>query len=70
MKKITLLFAVCCLTTTMLNAQTTAIPDANFEQALIGLGIDSNGLNGNILNSDAQSVFTLNVNNKNISNLT
>ena len=26
-------------------AQTTAIPDANFEQALIDLGIDTDGLN-------------------------
>ena len=41
------------------NGQTTAIPDADFEQQLITLGIDSNGLNGNILNTDAQAVTTL-----------
>ena len=40
-------------------AQTTAIPDANFEQNLIDLGIDTNGLNGNILNTDAQAVTNL-----------
>lgn len=51
-------------------SQTTAIPDANFEQALIDLGYDTNGLNGNILNSDAESVYSLSVSNKNISNLT
>ncbi len=40
-------------------AQTTPIPDANFEQKLITLGIDTNGANGNILNSDALAQTTL-----------
>ena len=41
-------------------AQTTAIPDANFEQKLITLGVDSDGLvNGQILNSDAVGVQVL-----------
>lgn len=36
-------------------AQTTAIPDYKFEQSLISLGIDSDGiLNGQILTSDAE----------------
>ena len=39
--------------------QTTAIPDANFEAQLIALGYDSNGANGNILNSDALLVTSL-----------
>ncbi|UPS91095.1 T9SS type A sorting domain-containing protein [Bizionia sp. M204] len=53
------------------NAQTTtAIPDSNFEQALINQGIDTNGLTGNILNSDAELVNNLNINDKNISDLT
>jgi Leucine-rich repeat (LRR) protein len=53
------------------HAQTTAIPDANFEQALIDLGIDTNGLNGNILNTDAEAVTgDLNVFNKSIADLT
>ncbi|CAL2092438.1 hypothetical protein [Tenacibaculum sp. 190524A02b] len=47
-----------------LNGQTTTIPDSNFEQALIDQGIDTNGLNGNILNTDAVSVLILNLNNK------
>ncbi len=50
-------------------AQTIAIPDPNFEQALIDLGIDTNGLNGNILQSQAVAVNGLNVNGKNISSL-
>ncbi|MCH2231840.1 MAG: T9SS type A sorting domain-containing protein [Crocinitomicaceae bacterium] len=52
------------------NAQTTAIPDANFEQALINLGIDTDGANGQILNSDASGVTTLSVENQNINDLT
>lgn len=46
------------------------IPDANFEQALIDLNIDTNGLNGNIFRSQAEAVTTLNVDNNNISSLT
>ncbi len=53
-------------------AQTTAIPDANFEAKLISLGIDSDGLvNGQILDSDAAAVTgTLRVSSSNISDLT
>ena len=47
-----------------------AIPDANFEQALIDLGIDSDGLvNQEVLSSDAINISQLNLNNKNISSL-
>ena len=53
-----------------LNAQTTTIPDANFEQRLIDLLIDTNGLNGNILNSDAQVVSNLTLTGNTISNFT
>ncbi len=46
-----------CMSLPSINfAQTTAIPDSNFEQALVDMMIDTNGLNGNILNSDAASV--------------
>lgn len=51
-------------------SQTTLIPDTNFEQKLIDLGIDTNGLTGDILNTDAQSVTTLDVSNSTISDLT
>lgn len=54
-----------------LNAQITAIPDPNFEQALIDLGIDSDGIvNGQVPTSDIENVIQLSVSSKNISDLT
>ena len=50
-------------------AQSTSIPDANFEQALVTLGIDTNGITGDILNCDAENVTTLNIFDKFIHNL-
>jgi len=51
------------LFSTRLQAQTTAIPDANFEQALINLGIDSDGtINGQVLTADVETVTTLDIN--------
>ncbi len=50
--------------------KTIAIPDSNFEQALIDANIDNNGLNGNILSLEAQTYASLSLNSKNISNLT
>ncbi|MEO9571859.1 MAG: T9SS type A sorting domain-containing protein [Polaribacter sp.] len=50
------------------------IPDTNFEQALIDLGFDTNGLNGNILKSEAEAITTLWIgnadNNENLPNVT
>lgn len=41
-------------------AQTTSIPDQNFEQTLINQGIDSDGvINGQVLTNDIASVLTL-----------
>lgn len=69
--KTRLLFAfLFCVYITNVKSQTTAITDPNFEQALIDAGIDTNGLNGNILNTDALAVTELDVSQKNISNLT
>jgi surface protein len=52
-------------------APKTLIPDANFEQALIDLGIDSDGLiNGQVFTSDVSGVTSLDVSNKNINDLT
>lgn len=48
---------------------TINIPDTNFEQALINLGYDTNGLNGNILKVDAEAVTNLNVISKDIHSL-
>jgi hypothetical protein len=53
------------------NAQTTSIPDANFEQALINGGIDTDGIvNGQMTTADALGVTTLLVGSQNISDLT
>lgn len=46
-----------------------AVPDANFEQRLIDLGIDTDGLNGKITIADASSITTLDLSNSNIKNL-
>jgi len=52
-------------------SQVTQIPDPNFEQALINLGIDSdNSVNGEVLTSDIDTVVILNVNFSNIADLT
>lgn len=52
-------------------AQTTPIPDSNFEAELIAQGIDTNGANGNILTADAEGHTTnLNISGKDISDLT
>jgi ELWxxDGT repeat protein len=46
------------------------IPDPNFEQALINLGIDKDAVvNASILRSDAEAIIDLDLNNKNISSL-
>jgi len=52
-------------------SQTTIIPDTNFEQALIDLEIDSDGIiNGQVLTSDIDTVITLNLFNIFIQDLT
>lgn len=52
-------------------AQITAIPDANFEQALIDQGIDSDGvINGQVTTADIASITNLNVVAEQISSLT
>lgn len=43
-----------------ITAQTTSIPDQNFEQTLINQGIDSDGvINGQVLTNDIDSLLTL-----------
>jgi hypothetical protein len=45
-------------------AQTTAIPDPNFEQALIDMNIDSDGVvNGQVLTADIENIIELNFEN-------
>ena len=48
----------------------TLIPDTNFEQKLIDLGIDTDGKNGKVLTSSIVSLTKLNVSNSSITNLT
>ncbi|WPO80275.1 T9SS type A sorting domain-containing protein [Flavobacterium sp. KACC 22761] len=48
----------------------TLIPDAKFEDQLIALGIDTDGKNGAVLNSSINTVATLDVSAKGITNLT
>lgn len=56
---------------TSLQAQYTSIPDTNFEQALIDLGIDSEGiLDGQVLTVDIASITGLNVVGRNIEDMT
>ncbi|MEM6718974.1 MAG: hypothetical protein AAF611_06660 [Bacteroidota bacterium] len=48
----------------------TAIPDANFEAALVALGIDTVPNDGQVLTADIQGVTSLNLDNQNIDDLT
>jgi hypothetical protein len=57
--KTIIIFILSFVITSSAFAQATAIPDVNFEQKLIALGIDSDGLNGQILNADAAVVTKL-----------
>jgi hypothetical protein len=51
-------------------AQTTSIPDANFEQALINLGYDSGTPDGTVLTNNIDGITSLYVNGSGISDLT
>ncbi|WP_298766278.1 leucine-rich repeat domain-containing protein [uncultured Polaribacter sp.] len=70
-----LLFALQSLySSTIDDFTTTAIPDANFEQALLDLGIDSDGVvNGQVLTSDINTITSLDLtdplNNTNLPNV-
>lgn len=50
--------------------QYTLIPDSNFEQKLIDLGIDTDGLNGKITATNISTITSLNLSNSNIKDLT
>ncbi|KQO34299.1 hypothetical protein ASF10_00840 [Flavobacterium sp. Leaf82] len=50
-------------------AQYTVIPDINFENKLIALGIDSGAADGKVLTSNISTITSLDVSNSNISNL-
>ena len=61
-----ILLVVC---TTFAFAQQTAIPDANFEQALINLGYDTGSPDGVVPTANINTIATLNVSNNNIRSL-
>ncbi len=65
-KKLTILFMLVLFQS---YGQSTVIPDANFEQALIDLGLDTI-LDGMVLTSNINAVDSLSVSHKNIANLT
>ncbi|NHN25182.1 T9SS type A sorting domain-containing protein [Flavobacterium jejuense] len=68
MKK--LLHVIALFFSLMAFSQYTSIPDTNFEQALIDLGIDTDGtLNGLVLTSDVASIVSIDLDDKNISDL-
>jgi len=67
-KHFLIILLLCC--STILSAQTTAIPDANFEQALINLGYDTGVPDGVVLTSNINTIPTLIINGKSISDLT
>ncbi|WP_237274674.1 hypothetical protein [Tenacibaculum ovolyticum] len=62
MKKTVSHFLLFLLTFNVFSQETIAIKDIGLEECLIDLDIDSNGLNGNILVSDAKYVVNLNIN--------
>lgn len=69
--KLNMFVCLICFFSFAVMAQTTNIPDPNFEQALIDLNIDSDGaINGLVLTSDIDTVFTLDISNKGITDLT
>ena len=68
MKKALLILGIIC--TSFLNAQTTAIPDANFEQALINLGYDTGIPDGTVPTASIDTVAYLSINTAGINDLT
>ncbi|MDY7395684.1 T9SS type A sorting domain-containing protein [Aureibaculum sp. 2210JD6-5] len=69
--KILKLFTIVFLLATLSSfAQTTNIPDGNFEQALIDLGYDTGAIDGSVPTDNIKNITALNVSNRNISDLT
>lgn len=66
----TILISSFILLSISLYTQNTAIPDANFEQALINLGLDTAPIDGVVPTANIDTVISLDVSNQNISDLT
>ena len=67
MKKL-LLVSLVIISSYIATAQTTAIPDPNFEQALIDLGYDNGSPNGSVPTSNINSIQNLYIATKYINN--
>ena len=68
-----LIFSIICFLGTFseMNSQITLIPDADFEQALIDLGIDSDGMiNGQVFTSDIENIISLDISFESIEDIT
>ena len=71
MKKIYLLLSLILCFSFISNAQKTYVPDDNFENYLESNGMgDGIALNGSVLTSNVDSVFTLSMHHQQIGNLT
>ena len=64
----TILLFIILFTTPLLFAQTTAIPDSNFEQALIDLGHDDI-LDGQVLTTNVENITSIDVSQNYIADL-
>ncbi|MAZ36038.1 MAG: hypothetical protein CL842_01120 [Crocinitomicaceae bacterium] len=67
--KTTISVLIVTLFSNLLIARTTAIPDVNFEKALIALGYDSGTPNGTIPTANIRTIQQLQIDNKNIRSL-
>lgn len=70
MKNFCTLFILLILSISASVAQTTPIPDVNFEQALIDLGYDTGPIDGSVPTANISGVQFLTISNKGISDLT
>ncbi|AFU68998.1 cell surface protein with Por secretion system C-terminal sorting domain [Psychroflexus torquis ATCC 700755] len=62
MKQLSTLIILFFLSTHLSLAQVTSVPDENFEQALIDLGIDTDGvINGQVLTADIENIIELDI---------
>ncbi|WP_289665033.1 T9SS type B sorting domain-containing protein [Flavobacterium panacagri] len=68
--KISILFFLLLSSFSGFAQQYTAIPDPNFEKALIDLGIDSGAIDGQVLTAQIKDVISLDLSSKEISDLT
>ena len=69
-RKTLFIFVYLCVFSNFIQAQNTFVPDNNFEQALIDLGLDSGVLDNLVLTSNINTLTNLDIESKNIIDLT